>query len=113
MATAVLFITWHQLVSPAEPEKAYGWLATEGHAFIHKNEGTYFERVEHIGLAPHGEGIHGCMILFGERAKLDEFRRLDEFEAFVGNMTKRFTHVAVLPGLNWDGIQLSMKRMRG
>ncbi len=53
------------------------------------------------------------MILFGERAKLDELRRLDEFEAFVNNMTKRFTHVAILPGLNWDGVQLAMTRVRG
>jgi hypothetical protein len=91
-------------------DKAYGWLTTEGTAFLKKNEGKFFERMELIGLTAHGGDLNGCVILFGERAKLDEFRRTDEFEAFAmkcGGLLNRF---GVIPGVNWEGMQAVMKR---
>ena len=110
MATAVLFIGMGHPHNATEPEKAFQWLGTEGIAFLKKHEGKYFERMEPIGLTPHGGDLAGCTILFGERAKLDEFRRTDEFEGFVMNLSRRFANIGVVPGLNWEGIQNMMKR---
>ena len=110
MATAVLFLGWNRPHTIGEEMKVYGWLTTEGVGYLRKQEGKYFERMELLGLTPHGGDLNGCIILFGERAKLDELRRTDEFEAFSMNMGQRFSNYGVLPGLNWDGIQAMMKR---
>ncbi len=110
MATAVLFIGFDRPRDMTQIDKAYGWLATEGLSYLKSQEGKYFERSEFIGLTAHGGDLNGCIILFGERAKLDEFRRSDDFEAFVMNLDTRFGRVGVVPGLNWDGIQAMMKR---
>jgi hypothetical protein len=91
-------------------DKAYGWLMTEGVPTLKKWEGKYFERTEHVALTAHGGDFNGCIILFGERAKLDELRRTDEFEAFSMKMASLFDRYGVVPGLNWDGIQSAMKR---
>jgi hypothetical protein len=109
MATAILFIGWNRPY-PGTNEKAYGWLTTEGHAFLKKCEGKWFERMEMFGLTAHGGDMNGGVILFGERAKLDEMRRTDEFEAFVMQLGSQFDRVGVVPGVNWEGIQAVMKR---
>ena len=109
MATAIMFIG-HDRPYVGMEEKAYGWLATEGVAFLRKHEGKAFERMEVLALTAHGGDLNGSIILFGERAKLDEFRRTDEFEGFVMKMSGLFNRVGVIPGVNWDGIQAVMKR---
>ncbi len=112
MATAVLFMGWDRPHNLADMQGAYGWLMSEGIGFLKKQEGKAFERMEMLGLTPHGGDMNGCIILFGERAKLDELRRTDEFEAFSGGMMERFGRWGVVPGLNWDGIQALMKRRK-
>jgi hypothetical protein len=109
MATAILFIGWNRPHVGTE-EKAYGWLTTEGMNYLKKNEGKAFERMEILGLTAHGGDLNGCVILFGERAKLDELRRTDEFEAFAMKLSGLFDRVGVIPGVNWDGMQAVMKR---
>jgi hypothetical protein len=109
MATAILFIGWNRPHLGLE-DKAYGWLSTEGMTYLRKNEGKAFERLEMIALTAHGGDLNGSLILFGERAKLDELRRTDEFEAFVMKMSGLFDRVGVIPGVNWEGIQAVMKR---
>ena len=109
MATAVLFIGWNR-PNPGMEERAYGWLTTEGMAFLKQHEGSHFERVEMLGLTAHGGDLNGAIILFGDRAKLDELRRTDEFEGFAMRMGSMFDRFGVVPGLNWDGIQAVMKR---
>jgi hypothetical protein len=110
MATAILFIGFGQAHDYSQPEKAFGWLTTEGIAYLKQQEGKYFERMEPLGLTAHGGDLRGAVVLFGERAKLDELRRTDEFEAFSMNLSRRFADVGVIPGVNWDGIQAVMKR---
>jgi hypothetical protein len=110
MATAILFIGFGEPRDMTTPEKTYGWLATEAVAQLRKHEGKSFERMEPIGLTPHGGDLSGCIILFGERAKLDELRRTDEFEGFVMELNKRFRNLGVVPGINWEGIQGVLKR---
>ena len=109
MATAILFIGWNRPHVGME-DKAYGWLATEALPHLRKNEGKAYERTEVLGLTAHGGDLNGAVILFGERAKLDELRRTDEFEAFIMKMSGLFDRVGVIPGVNWEGIQNVMKR---
>lgn len=109
MANAILFISWNR-PHVGMDEKAYGWLTTEGLAALRKHEGKRFERMEVLGLTAHGGKLNGCIILFGERAALDELRRTDEFEAFAMKMSGLFDRLGVVPGVNWEGIQAVMKR---
>ena len=111
MATAILFIGFGHPHNAQEPEKAFGWLASEGMAYLEKQVGSFAERAEPFALTPHGGDLHGGVTLFGERAKLDELRRTDEFEAFSMNLSKRFTRVGIVPGVNFDGIKAVMKRV--
>lgn len=109
MATAVLFIGWNR-PHPGGEDKAYQYLGTEGISYLRELEGKYFERLETIALTPHGGDLNGAILLFGERAKLDELRRTDPFEAFVMSLGTYFSGIGVVPGLNWEGIQAVMKR---
>ena len=111
MATAILFIGFGHPHDMTKAEDAYAWLAKEGVAHLKKYEGKSFERIEPIALTPHGGDLNGAIICFGERPKLDELRRTDDFEAFVMNLNRRFSRVGVVPGMNWDGIQAIMKRI--
>jgi len=112
MATAVLFLGWNRPY-PGMEDKSFGFLMTEGHDVLKKWQGKWFERMELIGLTPHGGDMNGCVVLFGERAKLDELRRTDEFEGFSMKMGSLFNNYGVVPGVNWDGIQAVMARQKG
>jgi hypothetical protein len=109
MATAVLFIGWNRPY-PGQTEPAYQFITGEGAQYLRSQEGKAFERMEIIGLTAHGGDLNGCVILFGERAKLDELRRTDQFEAFAMKMGSLFDRFGVIPGVNWDGMQAVMKR---
>lgn len=110
MATAVLFIGWDRPLPGVDSKKAFGQLLTEGIPSLRKYEGKAFERLETIGLTPHGGDVNGFALLYGERAKLDELRRTDEFEAFVMKLGDTFSGVAVVPGVNGEGIKAVMDR---
>ena len=110
MATAILFIGWNRPY-PGTEDRAFGWMTTEGLAYLRGEEGKSFERMEMFALTAHGGDLNGGLLLFGERAKLDELRRTDDFEGFVMNLSRRFRNIGVVPGVNWDGIQGVMKRM--
>jgi len=109
MADAVLFIGWNR-PHPGTEDKAYGFVANEGIAYLRSQQGKAFERFETVFLTAHGGDMNGMIVLFGERAKLDELRRTDEFEAFSMKMGSMFDRYGVVPGLSWDGIQKVMKR---
>lgn len=109
MATAVLFIGWDR-PHPGMDDKAYGYVSTEGLEYLRKLEGKSFERLELVGLTPHGGDLNGFVLLFGERSKLDELRRTDDFEAFVMKLGENFNRIGVIPGVNWDGIKAVMAR---
>jgi hypothetical protein len=110
MATAVLLIGWDRPLPGVDAKKAYGQLMTEGIPSLRKLEGKAFERFEAVGLTPHGGHLNSFLILFGERAKLDELRRTDDFEAFVMKLGESFDGVAVVPGVNMEGIKAVMER---
>jgi hypothetical protein len=109
VANAILFIGWDEPHVGME-DKAYGWLTTEGIGYLRGLEGKSFERLEVFALTPHGGDVNGGILLFGERAKLDELRRTDAFEGFVMKLVGLVSGLTVVPGLNWEGIQAIMKR---
>lgn len=110
MATAVLFIGWDRPLPGVDPKKAYGHVMTEGIPYLRSLEGKAFERMEAVGLTAHGGDINGFLLLIGERAKLDELRRTDPFEGFVMKLDEMFSGLAVVPGVNAEGLQAAMKR---
>jgi hypothetical protein len=110
MATAVLFVGWNHPRAGVDAKKAYGHVMTEGVPYLRNLEGKSIERIETIGLTAHGGDINGFLLLYGERAKLDELRRTDGFEAFVMRLDELFDGLAVVPGVNGDGIKAVMER---
>jgi hypothetical protein len=111
MADAVLFIGWNRPHLGMD-DKAMAFLTGEGLQYLKKVEGTYFERLEMIGLTAHGGDMNGAIILHGTRAKLDELRRTDEFEAFSFKLGSLLDRLGVVPGLSWEGIQKVIARTR-
>jgi hypothetical protein len=110
MSNAILFLGWNRPHHGHE-DATYKWLMSEVVPSLKKWEGKWFDRVEACGLTPHGGDLNGFFILFGQRAKLDELRRTDEFEAFSMGCGKRLTNWGVIPGVNFEGMTQVMKRV--
>ena len=112
MATALLYIGWNRPVAGKENE-AWKYFVEEGQATLEKfQKQGYFERLERIALTPHSGTVNGFLLLFGERAKLDELRRTDEFERFSVKLMTLFDGYGVVPGLNGEGLDKAMARNR-
>jgi len=110
MATAVLYIGWNR-PHPGREGDAYRYLMTEADAALEQfQQQGFFESREHLALTAHGVGPGGFLLLFGERAKLDELRRTDAFERLAMRLGTLFSELAVVPGLNRTGIEAVMKR---
>jgi hypothetical protein len=96
---------------PGKLKEAFG-LFQEGLGYFEglQKEG-WFERYEAIGLTPHGGDLNGAFLLYGTRAKLDELRRRDDFEAMVFKLASVMSNVGVVPGLTGDGLRQAMTRI--
>ena len=110
MATACLFIGWNRPYVDKQKE-AFGYLTKEGQQNLTKwkKEG-WFENSEYFGLTAHGGDLNGFILLKGERAKLDELRRTDDFERFSMRMASLFDRYGVVPGVTEEGIKKVMER---
>jgi hypothetical protein len=110
MATAVLFMGWDHPVAGRDSE-AFKFLMGEGQEILAKfQKQGFFERTERIALTPHCGSTNGMLLLFGERAKLDELRRTDEFEHLSLQLMMLFEGYGVVPGLNGEGLDRAMAR---
>ena len=110
MATAVLFMGWDRPTAGREQE-AWKYLMGEGAETLAKfGKQGFFERMERIALTPHCGSTNGMLLLFGERAKLDELRRSDEFEKLSVRLMMLFDGYGVVPGLNGEGLDRAMAR---
>jgi hypothetical protein len=110
MATAVLFLGWDRPVVGREAE-AMKFLVGEGKDVLAKfQKQGFFERSEQIALTPHCGTTNGMLLLHGERAKLDELRRTDEFEHFSLKLMTLLEGYGVVPGLNGEGLERAMAR---
>ena len=112
MATAVLFLGWDRPV-PGREGEAFKFVMGEGLQILGKfQQQGFFERLERVALTPHRGTTNGMLLLFGDRAKLDELRRTDEFERFSVRLGMLFEGYGVVPGLNNEGLQKAMGRMK-
>jgi hypothetical protein len=110
MATAVLFMGWNRPIAGREND-AWRFVMGEAQETLGKfQKQGFFERVERIALTPHGGTTNGMVLLFGERAKLDELRRTDEFERLSVQLMNLFDGYGVVPGLNAEGLDKAMAR---
>ena len=110
MATALLFIGWNRPIAGKETE-AWKFFMEEGQGTLAKfQKQGYFERLEQVALTPHGGTTNGFLLLFGERAKLDELRRTDEFEHFSLKLMTMLEGYGVVPGLTGEGLERAMSR---
>ena len=110
MATAVLFMGWNRPTAGRETE-AWKFLMGEAAETLAKcAKQGFFERMERIALTAHCGSVNGMLLLFGERAKLDELRRTDEFERLSVRMMMLFDGYGVVPGLNGEGLDRAMGR---
>jgi hypothetical protein len=91
--------------------EAFKFVTAEGLEVLSKfQKQGYFERIERIALTPHCGSTNGMILLFGERAKLDELRRTDEFEHFSLRLLTLFQGYGVVPGLTGEGLDKAMSR---
>jgi hypothetical protein len=112
MATAVLFMGWNRPIAGREND-AWKFVMGEVQETLGKfQKQGFFERVEQIALTPHGGTTNGMLLLFGERAKLDELRRSDEFERLSIQLMTLFDGYGVVPGLNSEGLARAMARTK-
>lgn len=112
MASAVLFLGWNRPYAGRDND-AWRFLMGEGQSVLagFQKQG-FFERTEQIALTPHCGSTNGMILLFGERAKLDELRRTDEFERFSIQLATLFDGYGVVPGLNRDGLDRAFARIK-
>jgi hypothetical protein len=110
MATACLMIGWNRPY-PGHEKEAYGTLTGEGLELIGKwKKAGFFEDHELVALTAHGGDLNGFILLKGERAKLDELRRTDEFEHFVIHLGLHMDRMGTIPGVTEAGIRKVMER---
>jgi len=112
MATAVLFMGWNRPITGREND-AWKFLMGEAQETLGKfQKQGFFERQEQIALTPHCGTTNGMVLLFGERAKLDELRRTDEFERLSIQLMTLFDGYGVVPGLNAEGLARAFGRTK-
>jgi hypothetical protein len=105
MVTACLFLGFGRPVAGRE-EEAFAYLMKEGtETFQRYQKEGWCESVQFVGLTPHGGDLNAFVILNGERAKLDELRRTDDFEKVSMRLNRLFAPYGVIPGVTGEGIR--------
>jgi len=110
MADACLFISWNRPFSGRERE-TYSLLLSQGLEQLENfQRAGWFESYETIGLTPHGGSLNGFLLLRGERKKLDELRRSDDFERFSLQLGATLDGYGVVPGVTLEGLKKVRER---
>ena len=106
---AVLFIGASRPVVGREQEAMSLWKETP--AFLESQQKLgYFARFDGFWLTPHGGDMNSAFICYGERAKLDEWRRTDTFEAWVFRAGNCMEGLGVIPGVNIAAAAVTIAR---
>lgn len=108
---AVLFIGANRPVRGREQEAMSLWMETGAWLDAQQQKG-YFSRWDGFWLTAHGGDMNNAFVCYGERAKLDEWRRTDEFEQWVFRAGMCLDGLGVIPGVNYAAGQDTMNRMR-
>jgi hypothetical protein len=96
---AVLFIGANRPIPGHEGEALKLWSETPGWLDGQQKAG-WFARWDGFWLTPHGGDLNSAFLCYGDRAKLDEWRRTDEFEAWVFKVGVCMEGLGVIPGVN-------------
>lgn len=107
---AVLFIGANRPHPGKESEAKSLWLET-GAWLENQQKAGYFQRWDGFWLTPHGGDMNNGFVCYGERAKLDEWRRTDAFEAWVFRAQMCLSGLGVVPGVNYSAGRETMERM--
>jgi hypothetical protein len=107
---AVLFISAKRPVIGRESDAMRLWGETGGWLDSQKNAG-FFARWDGFWLTPHGGDTNMAFVCYGERAKLDEWRRTDTFEAWVFRAQMCLDNLTVVPGVNVAAAKETLERM--
>jgi hypothetical protein len=107
---AVLFIGANRPIPGREKEAKALWMETPGWLDGQQKAG-FFARWDGFWLTPHGGDMNSVYVCYGERAKLDEWRRTDAFEAWVFRANMCLQGLGVVPGVNAAAAKETMERM--
>ena len=106
---AVLMIASDRPLMGREQE-AMGMWAEMGSWLDSQQKAGWFARWDAYWLTPHGGTMNCSIQCFGDRAKLDEWRRTDEFEALVFRMSTCVGNLMVVPGVSYAAARETMER---
>lgn len=106
---AVLFIGSDRPIVGREPDALKMW--SELGAWLDaQQQAGWFARWDGYWLTAHGGTINAAFQCFGERAKLDEWRRTDDFEALVFRMSTVVGGLMVVPGVSYAAARETLER---
>ena len=105
MASACLFLGFNR-PTPGKEEDASKFLMNDVTETLqrYQREG-YCESFQLVALTPHCGDLNLFFILNGERAKLDELRRTDDFEKLSMRLMTQWTGYGVIPGVTGEGLR--------
>lgn len=107
---AVLFIGANRPVRGKENEAKAFWMEA-GSWLDSQAKAGFFSRWDGFWLTAHGGDMNSAFICYGERAKLDEWRRTDAFEAFVFRAGMVLENLGVVPGVNYAAAKETIERL--
>ncbi len=106
---AVLFVGSDRPIVGREQEAMKLWQEV-GAWFDSQQKAGWFARYDGYWLTAHGGHLNAAFQFFGDRAKLDEWRRTDEFEALVFRMSNCMAGLMVVPGVSFAAARETMDR---
>lgn len=111
MAGEALFLGWGPVVRGRELKALEVFRETIEYYGSLQQEGR-IESFEPVLVAPHSGDLAGFVLLRGERAKLDEIRRSDEFERLLVRAATVVDNVGALNAVTGESLGEAMGRFQ-
>jgi len=108
---AVLFIGSNRPIVGRETEAMTHWMET-GPWLDAQQKAGWFSRWDGYWLTAHGGKLNAVINCYGDRAKLDEWRRTDGFEAWVFRASNVLADLAVVPGVSYAAAAETIARRK-
>ena len=108
---AVLFIGANKPIVGRDQDAINLWIETPSW-LDRQMRANWFQRFDGIWLTAHGGTMNSAWLCYGERARMDEWRRTDEFEAWVFRASNCLADLGVIPGVNFAASRDTMERMK-
>lgn len=101
---AMIFIGCNRPIPGRETEAVRLWAETTGWLESQQNLG-WFARWDGCWLTPHGGNMNSAFMCWGDRTKLDEWRRSDSFEAWCWRASACLEGFSVVSGMTWPVVR--------